>query len=333
MSLPSSMAYVGLSEHGGPDNLVVMEGRTPQPKNGEILVRVAAAGINRPDVLQRKGDYPPPPDASPILGLEIAGEVVALGDDVTGYALGDRVCALANGGGYAQYCAVPAGQALPFPKGFDAVQAAALPETFFTVWANLFMMAGLKPGESVLIHGGTSGIGTTAIQLASAFGARVFTTAGTAEKCAACLDLGASCAINYRSEDFCAVIAEETGRAGVDVILDMIGAAYFERNLKSLARDGRLSIIAFLGGTFAEKVSLAPILQKRLHLMGSAMRPRTAAEKQEIRDALLENAWPLLEEGRIAPVIHAVMPFGEAAAGHRMMEHGDHIGKIMLTFE
>ncbi|MCO5150304.1 MULTISPECIES: NAD(P)H-quinone oxidoreductase [unclassified Shinella] len=333
MSLPSSMTHVGLSEHGGPDNLVVMEGRTPQPKRGEILVRVAAAGINRPDVLQRKGDYPPPPDASPILGLEIAGEVVALGEDVTGYALGDRVCALANGGGYAQYCAVPAGQALPFPKGFDAVQAAALPETFFTVWANLFMMAGLKPGESVLIHGGSSGIGTTAIQLASALGSRVFTTAGTAEKCAACVDLGASRAINYRSEDFCAVIAEETGRTGVDVILDMIGAAYFERNLKSLARDGRLSIIAFLGGTFAEKVSLAPILQKRLHLMGSAMRPRTAAEKQEIRDALLEKAWPLLEGGRIAPVIHAVMPFSEAAAGHRMMEHGDHIGKIMLTFE
>ncbi|KNY17703.1 NAD(P)H-quinone oxidoreductase [Shinella sp. SUS2] len=333
MSLPSSMTHVGLSEHGGPNNLMVMEGRTPQPKRGEILVRVAAAGINRPDVLQRKGDYPPPPDASPILGLEIAGEVVALGEDVTGYTLGDRVCALANGGGYAQYCAVPAGQALPFPKGFDAVQAAALPETFFTVWANLFMMAGLKPGESVLIHGGSSGIGTTAIQLASALGSRVFTTAGTAEKCAACVDLGASRAINYRSEDFCAVIAEETGRAGVDVILDMIGAAYFERNLKSLARDGRLSIIAFLGGTFAEKVSLAPILQKRLHLMGSAMRPRTAAEKQEIRDALLEKAWPLLEGGRIAPVIHAVMPFSEAAAGHRMMEHGDHIGKIMLTFE
>ena len=327
------MTYVGLSEHGGPDNLVVIEGRTPQPKRGEILVRVAAAGVNRPDVLQRKGDYPPPPDASPILGLEIAGEVVALGDDVTGYALGDTVCALANGGGYAQFCTAPAGQALPFPKGFDAVRAAALPETFFTVWANLFMMAGLKSGESVLIHGGSSGIGTTAIQLASALGSRVFTTAGTAEKCAACLDLGASRAINYRSEDFCAVIAEETGRAGVDVILDMIGAAYFERNLKSLARDGRLSIIAFLGGTFAEKVSLAPILQKRLHLMGSAMRPRTAAEKQEIRDALLENVWPLLEEGRIAPVIHAVMPFSEAAAGHRMMEHGDHIGKIMLTVE
>lgn len=332
MPVPSSMSYVGLSEHGGPDMLVPMEGRTPQPRSGEILVRVEAAGINRPDVLQRKGDYPPPPDASPILGLEIAGEVVAIGEDVTGYHLGDKVCALANGGGYAQYCAVPATQALPFPRDYDAVKAAALPETFFTVWANLFMMAALKPGESVLIHGGSSGIGTTAIQLAAALGSRVFTTAGTADKCEACLDLGASRAINYRSEDFCAVIAEETNKAGVDVILDMIGAAYFERNLKSLARDGRLSIIAFLGGTFAEKVSLAPILQKRLRLMGSAMRPRTAAEKQEIRDALLEKVWPLLEEGRIAPVIHAVMPYTEAAAGHRMMEHGDHIGKIVLTF-
>lgn len=333
MSVPSTMSHIGLSEHGGPDNLVVSESRTPQPKNGELLVRVHAAGINRPDVLQRKGDYPPPPDASPILGLEIAGEVVAMGEGVTGYEIGDTVCALANGGGYAQYCAVPATQALPYPRHYDAVKAAALPETFFTVWANLFMMADLKPGESVLIHGGTSGIGTTAIQLAAALGSRVFTTAGTAEKCAACLDLGASRAINYRGEDFCAVIAEETGKAGVDVILDMIGAAYFERNLKSLARGGRLSIIAFLGGTFAEKVSLAPILQKRLHLMGSAMRPRTAAEKQEIRDALLEKVWPLLEEGRVAPVIHAVMPFAEAAAGHRMMEQGDHIGKIMLTFD
>jgi NADPH2:quinone reductase len=333
MSLPSSMSHIGLSEPGGPDNLVMMEGSIPSLRSGEILVRVAAAGINRPDVLQRKGDYPPPPDASPILGLEIAGEVVAIGEDVTGFEPGDKVCALANGGGYAHYCAVPATQALPFPKGFDAVRAAALPETFFTVWANLFMMADLKLGESVLIHGGSSGIGTTAIQLASALGSRVFTTAGTAEKCAACLDLGASRAINYRSEDFCAVIAEETGRAGVDVILDMIGAAYFERNLKSLARDGRLSIIAFLGGAFAEKVSLAPILQKRLHLMGSAMRPRTAAEKQEIRDQLLEKVWPLLEEGRIAPVIHAVMPLREVAAGHRMMEHGDHIGKIMLTVD
>ncbi|WPE23466.1 NAD(P)H-quinone oxidoreductase [Shinella zoogloeoides] len=332
MSVPSTMSYVGLSEHGGPDNLAVTEGRTPEPRAGEILVRVEAAGINRPDVLQRKGEYPPPPDASPILGLEIAGEVVALGEGVTGHALGDRVCALANGGGYAQYCAVPASQALPFPKGYDAVKAAALPETFFTVWANLFMMAELKAGESVLIHGGSSGIGTTAIQLAAALGARVFATAGSEEKCKACLDLGASRAINYRSEDFAAVIAEETGKAGVDVVLDMIGAAYFERNLKSLARDGRLSIIAFLGGAVVERVNLAPIMLKRLRVMGSAMRPRTAAEKQAVRDELLEKVWPLLEEGRVAPVIHAVMPCGEAAAAHRMMEEGDHIGKIVLTF-
>jgi len=304
----------------------------PQPRPGEILVRVEAAGINRPDILQRKGDYPPPPDASPILGLEVAGEVAALGEGVTGWTVGDRVCALANGGGYAHYCAVPAGQALPFPRGYDAVKAAALPETFFTVWANLFMMAGLKPGESVLIHGGTSGIGTVAIQLAAAFGCRVFATAGTAEKCKACLSLGAVRAINYREEDFAAVIAEETGKAGVDVVLDMIGAAYFERNLKVLARDGRLSIIAFLGGAVAEKVNLAPIMLRRLHVTGSTLRPRTAAEKEAIRDELLARVWPLLEEGRIAPVVHAVLPFDEVAAGHRMMERGDHIGKIVLTF-
>jgi NADPH2:quinone reductase len=333
MSLPSSMTYVALHEPGGPDNLTLDQTSVPQPRAGEILVHVEAAGINRPDVLQRKGDYPPPPGASPVLGLEIAGEIVAIADGVTGYALGDKVCALANGGGYAEYCAVPATQALPFPKGYDAVRAAALPETFFTVWANLFMMADLKPGESLLVHGGTSGIGTTAIQLANAFGAKVFATAGTADKCEVCIDLGVHRAINYRTEDFAAVIAEETGKAGVDVILDMIGAAYFERNLKSLGLDGRLSIIAFLGGTFAEKVSLAPILQKRLRIMGSAMRPRTAAEKQEIRDELAARVWPLLEEGRLAPVIHAVLPFSRAAAGHRMMENGEHIGKIMLTFD
>jgi putative PIG3 family NAD(P)H quinone oxidoreductase len=327
------MFHIGLSAPGGPENLAVVKGDVPTVRPGEILVRVEAAGINRPDVLQRKGEYPPPPDASPVLGLEIAGKIVALGAGVTGHAVGDRVCALANGGGYAQYCAVPATQALPFPKGYDAVKAAALPETFFTVWANLFMMAELKAGESVLIHGGSSGIGTTAIQLAAALGARVFATAGSAEKCEACLGLGANRAINYRSEDFAAVIAGETGRAGVDVILDMIGAAYFERNLKSLARDGRLSIIAFLGGAVAERVNLAPIMLKRLRVTGSAMRPRTAAEKQTIRDALLAKVWPLLEAGRVAPVVHAVMPYAEAAAAHRMMEEGDHIGKIVLTFD
>ena len=333
MPVPSTMFHIGLSAPGGPENLTVVKGDVPTVRPGEILVRVEAAGINRPDVLQRKGEYPPPPDASPILGLEVAGKIVALGAGVTGHAVGDRVCALANGGGYAQYCAVPATQALPFPKGYDAVKAAALPETFFTVRANLFMMAELKPGESVLIHGGSSGIGTTAIQLAAALGARVFATAGSAEKCEACLGLGASRAINYRSEDFSAVIAEETGRAGVDVILDMIGAAYFERNLKSLARDGRLSIIAFLGGTVAERVNLAPIMLKRLRVTGSAMRPRTAAEKQAIREELLAKVWPLLEAGRVAPVVHAVMPYAEAAAAHRMMEEGDHIGKIVLTFD
>ena len=333
MPLPASMSYVGLKEHGGPDCLAVERGPLPQLRPGEILLRVEAAGINRPDVLQRKGDYPPPPDASPILGLEVAGEIVALGEGVSGFSIGERVCALANGGGYAEYCAVPAGQALPFPKGYDAVRAAALPETFFTVWANLFMMAGLKPGESVLVHGGASGIGTTAIQLAAALGSTVYTTAGSPEKCLACLDLGARRAINYRTEDFCAVIAEETGRAGVDVILDMVGAAYFARNLKSLALDGRPSIIAFLGGAFAEKVSLAPILQKRLHITGSAMRPRTAGEKAEIRDALLETVWPLLDAGGLAPVIHAVLPFAQAPEAHRMMENGEHIGKIVLTLD
>ena len=331
--LPQEMNAIDPTETGGPEVLALVRRPAPVPGPGEVLIKVAAAGVNRPDVAQRRGLYPPPPGAPTIPGLEVSGTVVAVGAGLSDIELGQPVCALVAGGGYADYVAAPAGQCLPVPDSLNMIEAAALPETLFTVWTNLFERAFAREGETVLIHGGTSGIGTTAIQLAAAFGARVFTTAGTAEKCAACLELGASRAINYRSEDFCAVIAEETGRAGVDVILDMIGAAYFERNLKSLSRDGRLSIIAFLGGTFAEKVSLAPILLKRLRLMGSAMRPRTAAEKQEIRDALLEKAWPLLEEGRIAPVIHAVLPFGEAAAGHRMMEHGDHIGKIVLTFD
>lgn len=330
MPLASTMSHIGLAAPGGPVNLVLARAPLPQPRPGEILLRVAAAGVNRPDVLQRRGDYPPPPDASPILGLEVAGEIVALGEGVTGFAIGEKVCALANGGGYAEYCAVPAGQALPFPKGYDAVKAAALPETFFTVWANLFMMARLEPGESVLVHGGTSGIGTTAIQLATALGATVYATAGTPEKCRACLELGARRAINYRTEDFAAVIAGETGGKGVDAILDMVGASYFARNLKALALDGRLSIIAFLGGATVEKASLAPILQKRLVVTGSAMRPRSAREKAAIRNELLEKVWPLLDAGRIAPVVHAVLPFGQAAEAHRMMERGEHIGKIVL---
>ncbi|MBB4064505.1 NAD(P)H-quinone oxidoreductase [Gellertiella hungarica] len=331
MTLPDQMTHVAMEQPGGPEVMRLVRGALPVLKPGEILVRVEAAGINRPDVLQRMGAYPPPKDASPILGLEVAGEVVAVAEGVSAFRPGDRVTALANGGGYAEYCAVPATQALPFPKGYDAVKAAALPETFFTVWANLFQMAGLTEGETVLIHGGSSGIGTTAIQLAKAFGAEVYTTAGSAEKCAACERLGAKRAINYRAEDFAAVIREETGKRGVDAILDMIGAAYFEKNIASLAKDGCLSIIAFLGGSLAEKVDLTPIMVKRLTVTGSTMRPRTAAEKQAIRDELLAEVWPLLEEGTVAPVIHAAMPFAEVAEAHRLMETSTHVGKIVLT--
>ncbi|OCP07173.1 MULTISPECIES: NAD(P)H-quinone oxidoreductase [unclassified Ensifer] len=331
MSLPSEMTFVDLPSPGGPENMILKTGPLPAIKPGDVLVRVEASGINRPDVLQRKGDYPPPPGASPILGLEVAGEVVALGEGAEGFAIGDKVCALANGGGYAEYAAVPATQALAWPKGYDAVRAAALPETFFTVWANVFDMAGLKAGETILVHGGSSGIGTTAIQLAKAFGAEVFVTAGSAEKCRACEALGARRAINYRDEDFKSVILEETDGRGVDVILDMVGGRYFDRNIASLAKDGRLSIIAFLGGAKVEAANIAPILTKRLHVMGSALRPRTAAEKQVIRDGLMQKVWPLLEAGKVAPVIHSVLPFAKAADGHREMETGDHIGKIIMS--
>ena len=330
MTYPSEMSHVALPKPGGPEAMRLERGPVPAPKAGEILIRVQAAGVNRPDVLQRMGAYPPPKDASPILGLEVAGEVAALGTGVTSFQVGDPVCALVNGGGYAEYCTAPATQALPFPRGYDAVRAAALPETFFTVWANLFQMAGLTEGETVLIHGGTSGIGTTAIQLAKAFGAEVYTTAGSADKCAACVKLGAKRAINYREEDFVAVIREETGGRGVDTILDMIGASYFEKNIASLAKDGCLSIIAFLGGSVAEKIDLTPIMVKRLTVTGSTMRPRTAAEKQAIRDELQEEVWPLLEAGTVAPVIHSVLPFADVAEAHRLMESSEHIGKIVL---
>ncbi|KQZ97428.1 NAD(P)H-quinone oxidoreductase [Rhizobium sp. Root564] len=324
------MRFVDLPSFGGPEVMTFSNGPLPSPKAGELLVKVQAAGINRPDVAQRQGNYPAPKDASPVLGLEVAGEVVALGEGVSDFQVGDRVCALANGGGYAEYCVVPAGQALPFPKGYDAVKAAAVPETFFTVWANLFQMAGLTEGESVLIHGGSSGIGTTAIQLAKAFGAEVYTTAGSKEKCDACEKLGAKRAINYKQEDFAAVIKDATGGKGVDVILDMIGASYFEKNIASLARDGCLSIIAFLGGTIAEKVDLRPIMVKRLTVTGSTMRPRTADEKRAIRDELVEQVWPLLEAGKVAPVIHDVINFDQVSEGHRLMESSSHIGKIVM---
>ncbi|TDK37362.1 NAD(P)H-quinone oxidoreductase [Rhizobium deserti] len=332
MPLPTEMRFVDLPSFGEPEVMTIVTGPVPGPRAGEILVKVEAAGINRPDVQQRKGAYPPPKDASPILGLEIAGEVVAVAEGVDEFKIGDKVCALANGGGYAQYCAVPAGQALPWPRGYDAVKAAAVPETFFTVWANLFQMAVLTEGESVLIHGGSSGIGTTAIQLAKAFGASaIFATAGSKEKCEACEKLGATRGIDYRTEDFAAVVKTETGGKGVDVVLDMIGASYLEKNLESLAKDGCLSIIAFLGGNVAEKVNLTPVMVKRLTVTGSTMRPRTAEEKRAIRDDLVAQVWPLLEEGTIAPVIHAVLPFEDIVEAHRLMETSSHIGKIVVT--
>ena len=329
MSMPSQMRFIDLPSFGAPDVMTHATGPCPSARSGEILIKVEAAGVNRPDVAQRQGNYPAPKDASPILGLEVAGEVVALGEGVTEFAIGDKVCGLSNGGGYAEYCVVPAGQALPWPKGYDAVKAAAVPETFFTVWANLFGHGRLAAGESVLVHGGTSGIGVTAIRLAKAFGARVLATAGSAEKCTAMLRFGADAAINYREQDFVSEV-KATAPQGVDVVLDMVGASYFQRNLRCLGKDGRLVMIAFLGGAEAEKVDLRPIMVKRLTVTGSTMRPRTAAEKGAIADALRQKVWPLLAKGECVPPIHAVFPLAEAAAAHRLMESSGHIGKIVL---
>ncbi|TCM80930.1 NAD(P)H-quinone oxidoreductase [Rhizobium sp. BK068] len=329
MSLPKQMRFIDLPSFGAPEVMRIATGPLPIAGEGQLLVRTEAIGVNRPDVAQRQGIYPPPKDASPVLGLEMAGEIVAVGPGVRDFALGDKVCGLTNGGAYADYCLLPAGQALRFPKGYNAVKAAALPENYFTVWANMFQMAGLTEGEKVLVHGGSSGIGTTAIQLARAFGAEVYATAGSQEKCDACVKLGAKRAINYKTEDFAEAIKAETGH-GVDIILDMIGGAYFERNVASLAKDGCLSIIAFLGGAVAEKVNLAPIMVKRLTITGSTLRPRTAEEKRAIRDDLLSQVWPLLDEGKLAPVIDTVISFEEVAEAHRLMETSGHIGKIML---
>ena len=317
-------------EPGGPGVLQVTETARPVPAADEVLVRVQAAGVNRPDVLQRKGQYPPPPGASPLIGLEVAGEVVETGAAVRGWKRGDRVTALANGGGYAQYCAVPATQCLPWPAGYDAIRAAALPETYFTVWANLFGHGRLAAGESVLVHGGSSGIGTTAIQLAREFGATVYATAGSEAKCAACLRLGASAAINYREAEFGAQIAELTDGRGVDVVLDLVGAPYFERNLRSLAMDGRLVEVATQLGAVVEKLDLFHVMRKRLVITGSTMRPRTPAEKGAIATALRERVWPVLAAGRCGPVVHAIFPLAEAAKAHALMESGVHIGKIVL---
>jgi putative PIG3 family NAD(P)H quinone oxidoreductase len=295
-----------------------------------VLVRVAAAGLNRPDLLQREGKYPPPPGASDIPGLEVAGEVAAVGADAAPWREGDAVCALVAGGGYAEYCLVPAPQCLPIPRGLGVVAAAALPETLFTVWTNAFERGRLAPGETLLVHGGSSGIGTTAIQLGRAFGARVFATAGTAAKCAACERLGAERAVNYRQEDFVAAVRSLTGGRGVDVILDMVGGSYLPRNVDCLAREGRLVLIALIGGPRAE-VDLRPVLQGWLTITGSTLRPRSIEEKGRIARALRERVWPLLEAGTVAPVIHATFPLAEAASAHRLLESGAHVGKIVLV--
>ena len=329
--LPDEMRYVAVPAPGGPEVMTLGRMPMPEPAADEVLIRVQAAGVNRPDVTQRKGLYPPPPGASPVLGLEVAGEVVAAGTEAAFLEVGSRVCALVNGGGYAEYCTVPATQCLPWPAGYDAARAAALPETFFTVWANLFMHGRMARGESVLLHGGTSGIGVTAIQLAREFGGRVYATAGSDAKCAACLDLGAEAAINYRTEDFAARIAELTSGRGVDVIIDIVGADYFERNLKSLALDGRLVEVSTQSGAVVGRFDLFHLMRRRLTVTGSTMRPRTTAEKAAIAQELRAKAWPLLDAGRIAPVIHAVYPLGQAAEAHRVMEASEHVGKLVLA--
>jgi NADPH2:quinone reductase len=331
VAVPQEMTLIGHGAGGGPEVLVAQRGPVPAPRADEVLIRAMAIGVNRPDVAQRSGSYPPPPGASPILGLECAGEVVAVGAAVRRWKPGDRVTALTNGGAYAEYCAAPEAQALPWPAGYDAVQAAALPETYFTVWANLFGHGRLAAGETVLVHGGTSGIGVTAIQLAKAFGATVIATAGSAEKVAACLELGADAGVNYRSEDFVEAVKAATGGKGVDIVLDMVGAPYFARNIRCLKLDGRLVMIAFLDGHVVESVDLRPIMVKRLTVTGSTMRPRTTAEKGALADALQAKVWPLLAEGRCAPRIFRTFPLAEAAAAHRLMESSAHIGKIMLT--
>ncbi len=323
------MLAVEISEPGGPEQLVAARRPMPQPEHGEVLIRVAAAGVNRPDVMQRAGGYPPPPGASDIPGLEIGGTIVALGPGSSRYQLGDSVCALVSGGGYAEYCAAPEAQTLPAPPGYSAIQAAALPENFFTVWTNLYERGRLRAGERLLVHGGSSGIGTAAIQLASALGVRVFSTAGSAQKCAACRDLGAELAINYRDQDFVAEVKSATGGEGVDVILDMVGGDYVQRNFSCLRPEGRLVQIAFLSGPKAD-LNLAPVMLKRLTLTGSTLRAQSIESKGRIAGALEKEVWPLLASGTIAPVIDSKIPLKEAAKAHARMESSAHIGKILL---
>lgn len=328
-TLPDTMTAIEITEPGGPDVLRPTTRPVPAYGAGEVLIKVAAAGVNRPDCMQREGGYPPPPGAPDIPGLELAGTVVAVGPDVADWSVGDRVCALVAGGGYAEYCMAAAPLCLPVPTNFSMTEAAALPETFFTVWTNVFQRGRLQAGETILIHGGSSGIGTTAIQLAKQFGARVLTTAGNAEKCRACEALGADHAINYREADFVGAAKELTDGAGVDLILDMVGGDYLPRNVEALAVEGRLVQIAFLRSPKVE-MNFLPMMLKRLTLTGSTLRPRTVAQKAVIAEELRGRVWPLLNDGKVKPVMDSTFPLSDAAGAHARMESSGHIGKIVL---
>ncbi len=328
-AIPETMTAIAISEPGGPMVLKQERRPVPAPSGGDILIRVRAAGVNRPDVAQRQGAYPPPPGASDLPGLEVAGEIAAVGPEARRWKVGDRVCALTPGGGYAEYCLTHESNALPIPHGFTLTEAAALPETYFTVWHNVFQRGGLKSGERFLVHGGSSGIGTTAIQLAKAFGAQVFATAGSADKCEACRTLGADRAINYREEDFVAVVKEATDGKGVDLILDMVGGNYIDRNYDAAAVEGRIVQIAFLGGPKAT-ANFAKLMMKRLVHTGSTLRPRTTEFKGQVAAELERQVWPLLGERRLAPVMDMIFPLRDAWRAHERMEEGNHIGKIVL---
>ena len=330
MKIPKEMNCIEITKPGGPENLLLVKKQTPKPSLDEVLIKVKAAGINRPDIMQREGRYPPPPGASDIPGLEIAGEIVEINASNTRFKLGDKVCALVSGGGYSSYCNAPIQQTLPIPRGLSFVEAAAIPETFFTVWTNVFDRGNLSKQDTILIHGGTSGIGTTAIQLARAFGAKVFTTVGSDEKCMKTKILGAELSINYKKQDFAEEINHYTNKKGVNMILDMIGAEYFEKNLNILSINGKLVIIAFQGG-FEKKLNLLPILIKRLTVTGSTLRPRSPNEKGLIAESLFKKVWPLIEKGVVMPQIYVTYKLEDASKAHTLMESSQHIGKIVLT--
>ncbi|MEK0082747.1 NAD(P)H-quinone oxidoreductase [Benzoatithermus flavus] len=329
-AIPAEMTYIRIDRFGPPEALVPDRMPVPRPGHGEVLIKVAAAGVNRPDVLQRQGGYPPPPGASEVPGLEVAGEIAAVGEGVERWRTGDRVMALVTGGGYAEYCLAPAPQVLPVPHGISLIEAGGIPETFFTVWTNVFDRGRLQPGESFLVHGGSSGIGTTAIQLARELGAIVYATVGSVDKQRACEALGARRAINHREEDFVEVVKAETGGKGVDVILDMVGGPYVERNLQALAVEGRLVQIAWLQGAKVQ-ANFAPLMLKRLTWTGSTLRARSVEQKGAIARVLEEKVWPLLAAGKVKPLVHATFPLEAAAAAHALMESSSHIGKIVLT--